>query len=515
MSGLTCPAALDRVVRYMDGELGDLDARALEDHVETCGSCLDHAVALADVHRDLLREAARRRMATSDPIPALLARVRWDAAGSRRIRRPRPVVAPSQAWSVAAVAAVIAVCAIVFLIATREAPPRRLVQNEQPLLVPVQPAPAPPEPPRRPPEPPPRALPPSLPVLEEAPRAVAESRSTPPAPEPSIGPAPSVTIPSAAPAVARVERGTAAGRAIAVGDTLATDGPTVVAYPDGTRLHLAAGTTLTFGGRGKTLTIALGELAADVTPQRNDDPMTFATSGAEVRVVGTFLTVMSRPDSTTVTVEKGRVQVTRRSDRWSIPLREGQYVVVEPGRLPTARPLPQNLLADPGFEADGKGWEGIFNAALGRNFGGVSVVADPARGGRRSLQFVTQPTTGFDRETFQDLPVTPGETVELSGWIRTAAIGGKGVSLSLLWLATPANVSGDIAATVRSRGLVLREDVAGTFAGTGDWTRTATRAAAPPQARQMRVLLYADVDPAGPATAWFDDVVLRRFQKGR
>jgi hypothetical protein len=242
--------------------------------------------------------------------------------------------------------------------------------------------------------------------------------------------------------------------------------------------------------------------------------MILTTPGADVRVLGTVVAVSSRADSTAVSVEKGRVQVTRKSDRWSLSLRQGQMTTVEPGRLPVAKPLPENLLADPGFDIDGKAWGGFFNRQLGRNYGGLSVTPDVVRSGRRALQVITQPTPGWDREVFQDVPVAPGDAIEISGWLRTAGIGGPGIRLSILWLGA-GSYSEDITETVRSKGQILREEIAGGITGTCDWTRFGLRSVAPPQARQVRLLVYADVDPGGPATAWADDLILRRYPKAK
>jgi hypothetical protein len=207
-----------------------------------------------------------------------------------------------------------------------------------------------------------------------------------------------------------------------------------------------------------------------------------------------------------VQVERGRVQVTRRSDRWSIPLREGQVAVVEAGKLPVARALGPNLVADSGFEAGGKGWGGIWNRSMGRNYGGVDVVAGV-------LRLATERTPGWDREVFQDFTVAPGETVEAAGWLKTSAVGGKGVRLSLVWLSASGDFLENLSATLRSKGVVLREDEAGSLAGTNDWTRLAARAVAPAGARQVRMLVYVDADPSGPANAWLDDAVFRRFPR--
>lgn len=500
MSALPCSRALDRVAGFLDGELGVEDGLPVEEHLDSCGSCREQARELARVHRDLALRSARRE---ADPIPALLARIRWDAAASRRPRRaPAPLRRRPEPWILVAAAASILVCALLAAAGSSRAPaPRRVVraEPEPPIALPApEPPPVPkaPEPPA--PEPAPW-IPPALPA------PVPKTERPMPVPEP---PAPSVrpTVLEAAPAVARIVPG---DRPVSIGHSLVADRPVAVHYPDGTRLFLATDASITFGGRGKTITVARGEVAADVTPQPREEPMIFVTAGAEVRVVGTFLTVASRGDATQVTVEKGRVQVTRRSDQWLLSLREGQVATVEPGRIPTVRPLPENVAADPGFESGGRGWGGIWNRGLGRNYGGVSVAADVARSGARSAQLVTQQTPGLDREIFQDFPVAPGETVDASGWIRTAGIGGAGVRLSILWLGA-GNFSDDLTTLVRSKGMVIREEPAGALTGTNDWTRLALRSTAPAQARQVRLLVYVDSDPGGPATAWIDDLVLRR-----
>lgn len=509
-SPLSCPSALDRFAGHLDGELGLSDGRALEDHLDSCDSCLGRARDMAELHRDLALRAARDD--ARDPLPAILARIRWDSAAHLRPRRARASAEDRLGpWIFVAAAVALGACLLLaFIGVDRTSAPRRIVRSEPAPVVNLPPPPAPVLSPgvRTPaPEPvePLRWIPPPVRAEEAAPE------NPPPAPKPPPpAPKPTTTLESPV-GIARVVR---TGKPLALGETLVAEVPAMVLYPDGTRLFLGADTAVTFGGRGKTLTLLRGEVVADVTPQPRDEPMILATAGAEVRVVGTVVSVSSRPDSTFVSVEKGRVQVTRKADRWSIPVREGQGATVEPGRLPVARPLPENLAADPGFEAEGKSWGGLFNRALGRNYGGVSVTPDVFRSGRGALQLITQPTPGWDREVFQDFPVAPGDVVEASGWLRTAGVSGKGVRLSLLWLGA-GNFSEDLTVLVRSKGQVLREDVLGSLAGTSDWERFGLRVAAPPQARQVRLLIHVDVDPGGPATAWADDLLFRRFQKAR
>ena len=510
----SCPRALDRFAEYLDDELDIQVGRSLEAHLETCDSCLARARDLADVHRDLALRSAKAEMDTRDPIPAMLARVRWTAAASLRRRRIVAVERMDRQllWMSIPLAAAILLAVIGV---DRPTAVRRTPKPESGPLVDLprpeqtSPPPAPRIEAPRPEDPQPTALQPNK--LPDPP--VEPPRRTP---EPDPLPiSPSVTQPEAPAAVARIEREGRPARPVSIGETLVAETPAVVVYPDGTRLFVAGETTLSFEGRGKTIAIARGEVFADVTPQPREEPMMFTTAGAEIKVLGTWLSVSSRSESTLVTVERGRVQATRKSDRWSVSLREGQCTSIEAGRLPVAKPLPPNLLAEPGFEADGKGWEGVFNRSLGRNFGGVLVTPEVFHSGGRSLQLITQPTFGYDREVYQDFAVAPGDIFEAAGWLRTAGIGGKGVSLSLLWLGTAGGLANDLSSTIKAKGLVLREDLAGLRTGTTEWTRIAARAVAPPAAKQVRLLLYADVDPGGPATAWFDDLILRRTPKGK
>lgn len=505
---LPCPEALDRFALHLDGELGESDGRPLEDHLDACASCRDAARGLAAIHRDLLRRSA---LEESDPVPALLARARWEKASAGRARRTGLTArGPRTPWLPWAVAAGLAAALLVAALSGRRPETPRRPAPAVPLAVqPVEePAPAP--------KPAPSPLPKRKVVVlrEEAPAPTPRIESPPVAPalEPPA-PAPretaSVPLPIARleQAAGTVELGSGGADGIVEGETLAVRGASsraVVAYPDGTRLFVSGETALAFGP-GKAVTVSRGELAADVAPQRGA-PMVFTTPGAEVKVLGTRLSVVARPDSTWVQVEKGRVQVTRRSDRWSIPLREGQLAVVEAGKLPVARALGPNLVADPGFEAGGKGWGGIWNRAMGRNYGGVDVAAG-------ILRLTTERTPGWDREVFQDFPVAPGESVEAAGWLKLSGVGGKGVRLSLVWLSASGDFLEDLTASLRSKGVVLREDEAGGLAGTSDWTRLAARVVAPAGAKQVRMLVYVDADPSGPANAWLDDALLRRVPR--
>lgn len=509
---MNCTEVLDRFVFHLDGELGDADGRPLESHLESCASCREGAHRLAVVHRDLLRRAALAEIRARDPVPALLARACWERARARRrVRR----VEPRRPW--AAAAAAIAAAVLLGLALSKRAP---APSSSGSVPAPTAAVPIPfPEPPTLEP---PADLP--LPALTDVPGpdvrpvpvpAPAPRPAAPPRP-PEPAPAPRETTTAKIIPVAAVERldGTltlASGRScddgLAAGDSLHVAGRAVIVYPDGTRLHVGDGTSLTLGD-GMAVALHRGEIGADVAPQRGTS-MVFTTPGAEVKVLGTWLAIAAGPDATRVQVEKGHVRVTRRADRWTIPLREGHYAVVEPGRLPVARPLPANLLAEPGFEAGGLAWGGVWNRALDRNYGGVGIAASP----RRSLLLTTDRAPGRDREVFQDLPAAEGDTVEFAAWVRTERVAGQGLRLSLVWLSERGQFFEDLTAALRARGAVLREDAVGALSGTCGWTRVGGRSVAPPGTRQARALVYVDSDPSAPSYAWVDDAVFRRHRR--
>jgi ferric-dicitrate binding protein FerR (iron transport regulator) len=479
---------------------------------------------MAALHRDLTRLAVDP---DRDPVPALLAKLRWEEAAQslRRRRRHLPPPAERRGLVAAAVAAAFAAGILAALLSTD----RRASRGT------------------------PRASSESTPAapevvrgtdLPEAPRAGARSRPravevpswTPPVPQdlpappaPVVlppGPAPEEPRPRPAATTAAVVAaatvlsvsgaaradGTAieAGAVLTAGQTLWTSGGAVLSLPDATRLYLGPDATARFTAE-KTVHLLDGDLAADVTPQPKDDPCVVATALADVRVLGTWLAVSARPGSTRVDVEKGRVQVRRRRDGWTRDVREGQSASVSEGQAPRVRPLPANLVADPGFESDGKRWVGLYHPD-GQTFGGISVQTKAARSGSKALELMTSPVPGYDREVHQDFPVAPGDTVDVEGWVKTERLGPRGAKLWLVWL--PA---GDLAAkttaTLRGKGAVVQEDLLEAVSGTLEWRRVARRVAAPPAARQVRLFLYADPDPSGPGFAWFDDFRLRRFTK--
>jgi ferric-dicitrate binding protein FerR (iron transport regulator) len=132
-----------------------------------------------------------------------------------------------------------------------------------------------------------------------------------------------------------------AGQDVLVGEGLETRGAkslAVLKFDDGTRLELRGDTSirdLKIVG-GKRVTLSRGILAASVAKQSVG--MIFLTSQAEVRVLGTRLTLSLSADATRVEVEEGRVRMKRLPDGATSEVVAGHFAVAARG-LPMAPKL--------------------------------------------------------------------------------------------------------------------------------------------------------------------------------
>src|SRR5262249_12639513 len=103
-------------------------------------------------------------------------------------------------------------------------------------------------------------------------------------------------------------------------------------YPDGTRLELAPNSTLRFPAdgalrAGKRLFLTGGFVTADVAPQAEGQPLVLTTPHAEITAAVTRFSVQSGPSSTSLELEAGPAQFTRKSDGKTIDVASGSYVV--------------------------------------------------------------------------------------------------------------------------------------------------------------------------------------------
>jgi hypothetical protein len=125
-------------------------------------------------------------------------------------------------------------------------------------------------------------------------------------------------------------------------ETLGSDSSAVVVFPDGTRLELGADTRATkfsdtatgvASPSGKGIELAAGQLDADVAPQPAGRPMLITTEHAELRVLGTKLSVSAIATSTLMDVEEGSVQLTNRESQQSVVVQKGESGVTARGTL--------------------------------------------------------------------------------------------------------------------------------------------------------------------------------------
>ena len=100
-------------------------------------------------------------------------------------------------------------------------------------------------------------------------------------------------------------RAVKAGREYVVPEAAAVE----VAYGDGSKLQLAAGTRLSFDAAdGKTLILTEGALSAQVSPQAAARPMHLRCPQAEAKVVGTRFTLAAEEGRSLLRVEHGQVR---------------------------------------------------------------------------------------------------------------------------------------------------------------------------------------------------------------
>jgi len=135
------------------------------------------------------------------------------------------------------------------------------------------------------------------------------------------------------------------GSILRSGDTLQNEGPEGFAtfvFHDGTMLVLAGDTkvSLTQDGGQKRVDVHHGDVDADVAPQPDGKPMLFVTLLAEVRVMGTRLSISAETDGTTLSVTEGLVVMKRLSDGRSVNVRAGYHAVASPHTELAAQPTP-------------------------------------------------------------------------------------------------------------------------------------------------------------------------------
>ena len=417
---------------YSDGTLNDADRaeflRLMED--PACRAEFVRLSAYEAAVSEELRVAAIREPADKKASSRTNPKV-----GSRRI----PIVAAEPIdearvlgrIAFAAAAAVVLILVLVFITSPGS-------DETRPLVVKPRPEPAaprelpPPEPPKPAPEPEPvapaprPAAPPEDPLkprtFTPAPTPEPERpKPRPPAPAPVERPSTKPEEPrESITFVATLERVSGdvsvgsdagvAGRGIPSGRTVTTGrgGYASFKYPDGTRVELAAETTLSRvadGPTGKSAHLDQGMIAVDAVKQPAGKPLVLTTAQAESTVVGTQFVLSASQGVTRLDVREGRVKFTRLPQAVSsVVVREGHYAVAGPSGDPVAKPgsglwkappagLQMWLRADQGVKLNGStvaAWldqSAAGNSGVQDKPGAQPTLLPNAPGGRPSIRF--------------------------------------------------------------------------------------------------------------------------------
>lgn len=128
----------------------------------------------------------------------------------------------------------------------------------------------------------------------------------------------------------RINRGLVAGDSIGGGtlDVLASDSWARIKFNDGSKVTVTGQSELTISdGSQKELHLSGGNLSASVTKQRHGEPMLIHTPTAKLEVLGTQLNVESLSAVTALSVNEGKVRMTRLVDGTKCDV-AAQHVVV-------------------------------------------------------------------------------------------------------------------------------------------------------------------------------------------
>ena len=115
-----------------------------------------------------------------------------------------------------------------------------------------------------------------------------------------------------------------------------------------------------------------------------------------------------------------------------------------------------------------------------------------AHSGTHSVQMVV--SSIFQREVYQDVTITGGNTYDFSVWIMASGLNANGATVELRWL---------------DAGNVLRTDLVGSLGGSSNWTQVSDSGmVAPVGASQVKIYLIMGSESDGAGAAWFDDASL-------
>jgi len=126
-----------------------------------------------------------------------------------------------------------------------------------------------------------------------------------------------------------------------------TNGVALITFgKEKTRLQVGAATELKVASfaRGKRLELHLGTIEAVVARQRPFAPMVIMTPQAQVRVLGTSFILATDTNATTLEVTKGKVKMTRISDRKMVKVGAGNRAVAAANYELAALPVTGHIL---------------------------------------------------------------------------------------------------------------------------------------------------------------------------
>jgi hypothetical protein len=151
-------------------------------------------------------------------------------------------------------------------------------------------------------------------------------------------------------------------------------GLAVLRLLDGTRIELAADTSLVAPEGGKRFVLSRGSLLADVVKQPQGAPLVFGTPSAEATVLGTTLRLTvaeGEKGLTRLEVLEGKVRLLRALDGKTVDVPSGHFAVAAAGTDLKARALPDPRVTE-GLRA-----LYLFEEGKGRVIRDVSGVGSP------------------------------------------------------------------------------------------------------------------------------------------
>lgn len=134
------------------------------------------------------------------------------------------------------------------------------------------------------------------------------------------------------------------GTELCVGDVLRTidsESSALLEFDDGTIVTVAGDTEVSYSleSEQKRVSVARGDITAQVASQPESKPMMFVTPVAEAEVLGTRFLLFADASLTELTVQDGHVLLRRLADRHTVDVVAGQYAVAAAESDMVAQPI--------------------------------------------------------------------------------------------------------------------------------------------------------------------------------